>query len=426
MYTIDWAALGRWPAKDASRSRFLPRVSPVVWALGFTSMLTDISSEMVGSILPAYLVLYLHISPMAFGVIDGVYQGFAALARVAAGVAGDAGRRHKLVAAIGYAVSAVCRLGMVAAGNGWSAIAAVVALDRTGKGIRTAPRDALIALHTTPAQLAQAFGVHRALDAAGAMLGPLVAFVILVGLPGAFDVVFVTSFCFAAIGLGVLVTFLDVPWGVRTDTAAASEATLTNARAMLRQDRRFLALAAIAGALSVATASDAFIFLSLQQRTQFNGGLFPLLFVAMSLVNFGCAVPAGRAADRWGRVRVFLLGHLLLLCVYAVLFIGNIGVPQIAACLVLLGAYYAATDGVLAAIAASFLPRDICGTGLAMLATVTNLGRLLASITFGFAWSRWGLDTATASFAAALTVVLVSAPIVLQRIKLSSESHVIA
>src|SRR6185503_8332888 len=122
--------------------------SRTVWCLGLTSFFTDISSEMVASILPIYLVLHLHLSPLTFGLIDGLYQGFAAVARVAGGFVADRWRNHKAVASVGYALSAACKLGLLAAGNAWSLLALTIAFDRTGKGIRTAPRDALISLST--------------------------------------------------------------------------------------------------------------------------------------------------------------------------------------------------------------------------------------------------------------------------------------
>src|SRR4051794_12572358 len=188
MYAIDWSAIfGRAPSKSATPAAgtdaatavrpearsFFSRISPTVWALGFTSMLTDVSSEMVASVLPMYLVLQLGISPVAFGVIDGLYQGIAALVRIAGGVLADRSRRYKELAAVGYGLSAACRLLILAAGAAWTTIAGVVAIDRIGKGLRTAPRDALISLRSRSEDLATAFGVHRALDAAGAFIGPV-------------------------------------------------------------------------------------------------------------------------------------------------------------------------------------------------------------------------------------------------------------
>jgi hypothetical protein len=186
-------------------------VSRTVWGLGFTSFFTDISSEMVSSVLPIYLVLHLRLNPVAFGVVDGLYQGIGALVRVASAFVADRWHSYKAVAAAGYAISAACKLGLLAVGGLWTALAAVIAVDRTGKGIRTAPRDALISLSSPRRDLARAFGAHRALDAGGAMLGPLASFVLLMWLPGAFDMVFVVSFCTAMIGLGVILCFVENP-----------------------------------------------------------------------------------------------------------------------------------------------------------------------------------------------------------------------
>ena len=223
MYAIDWASLLTRTHRGCSacascprgadapahtHARRLPAVSGTVWALGLTSLFTDISSEMVASVLPVYLVLHLGLSPLAFGVIDGVYQGAAALVRVAAGVLADRWRRHKEIAATGYAVSAACRLLILAAGAAWSTIACVVALDRLGKGIRTAPRDALISQRTPCKSLATAFGVHRAMDAAGAMFGPILAFILLATTTNGFDVLFVASFGVAIVGVAAILLFV--------------------------------------------------------------------------------------------------------------------------------------------------------------------------------------------------------------------------
>src|ERR671918_3154075 len=167
MYSIDWEGLFSRPHQTCPGcERCRPsrdftsttqartgwtwsfKVSGTVWALGFTSLLTDVSSEMVASVLPVYLVFQVGLSPLAFGVVDGLYQGIAALVRVAAGLFADRWQRYKDVATAGYGLSALCRLGILAAGTSASTIAAVVALDRIGKGIRTAPRDALIALRS--------------------------------------------------------------------------------------------------------------------------------------------------------------------------------------------------------------------------------------------------------------------------------------
>ena len=202
------------PAPQRARPRAwgrlsVPAVSRNVLFLGLTSLLTDVSSEMVATILPLYLVLFLGLSPLQFGVVDGCTRASPPWCGSAVATSPTAGGATRSSAVTGYGLSALCKLGLLAAGSAWMALAGVVLVDRTGKGIRTAPRDALISLSTPPAGLATAFGVHRSLDTLGAMLGPVVAFALLARLPEAFDAVFVVSFLFAVLGLGVLVLFVE-------------------------------------------------------------------------------------------------------------------------------------------------------------------------------------------------------------------------
>jgi hypothetical protein len=152
------------------------RVSRNVVNLGLTSLFTDVSSEMISTILPMYMLFTLRMTTLQLGVVDGVYQGASAIMRLAAGVTADRSGRHKEVALAGYGLSAVCKLGLLAVGGAFGPLVAIVLADRTGKGIRTAPRDALISLSSPRSQLGVAFGVHRALDTAGGLVGPLVAF----------------------------------------------------------------------------------------------------------------------------------------------------------------------------------------------------------------------------------------------------------
>ena len=389
------------------------RVSRTVVLLGLTSMFTDISSEMVVAILPLYLVFGLGLSPVQFGFVDGLYQGVSALVRIAAGVVGDRWRRHKEVAAAGYGLSALTRLALPLVGGAWTAIGAVVMVDRIGKGIRTAPRDAMIALSSKHDDLAAAFGVHRSLDTAGAMLGPLVAFGILALAPGGYDAVFVASFCFALIGLAILWLFVD-----RNPRADAGEGTepappqpperppsLRDALALLGRGR-FRLLVLVGTGLALATVSDAFVYLSLQQRLSFEVALLPLLYIGTALVFMVLAVPAGLLADRLGRLRVFLAGHVLLVLLYLMLLLPVAGASQAVAATILLGAYYAATDGVLMALASTLLPASMQATGLAVIVTGTSVGRLLSAIAFGALWTWTGTDVALIAFAATLAVAV--------------------
>jgi MFS family permease len=377
-------------------------VSRNVWFLGFTSLFTDISSEMVTSVLPAYLVLHLGLSPLGYGTIDGLYQGVSSIVLFFGGAIADRTRRHREVAAGGYVLSALCKLGLLLAGT-WSSILGVITVDRLGKGLRTAPRDALISLSSEPRQLATAFGVHRALDATGALIGPFVAFVILALAPRSFDSVFVVSFSAAVVGLAVLLLFVQ---NAQVALDSPSRQSLRQTTAALLQVRRFRRVLMAAGTLGLATVSDGFIFLGLQRGSQFGAQVFPLLALATAGGYLISAIPAGWCADRAGRARVFVLGHAVLLMVYGILWIAAPGPVTTFGCAAILGAYYAMTDGVLAASVSAMLDARVRATGLSLVGMTVSLSRLVASVAFGWLWTWWGLQVAVMAFALALALAI--------------------
>lgn len=415
MYQVsDSGALVRGHRRLLSRRRSEPAVGRTVVLLGLTSLLTDISSEMVLTVLPLYLVYVGGFSPLAFGLIDGIYNGATAIVRLASGFIGDRWRRHKEVAVTGYGLSAICKLLLLTVGTAVSAIGAVVLLDRVGKGIRTAPRDAMISLSTRREQLGVAFGVHRAMDTTGALIGPLVAFGLLALAPLAFDSIFLVSFFVAILGLAVLVLFVR-PRAPAGEAGRPPEPPSLRQALGLVRTARYRTLLIAGSALSLATASDAFIFLVLQDRLDLGTSLFPLLFVGSAGTFMLLAVPMGKLADRVGRGRVLIGGYALLLAVYVALLLPVGGWLLLAAALGLLGAYYAATDGVLMALGSAVIPEPVRGSGLALLGTATSIARLFASLGFGALWTLWGIDTAIVCFSAALVLAGVVAAVLLAR-----------
>src|SRR4051794_9196555 len=196
---------------EAARPQRRRRIAQTVVLLGLVSLVTDLSQEMVVAVLPLYLVVQMGLSPLLIGLIDGLYQGVTAALRLAGGLLADRRGRYKEVAAVGYGVSAIAKLGLIAAGGAWVATTGVLLVDRLGKGMRTAPRDALISLSSTKAALGLSFGVHRAMDTFGALLGPLAAFLLLAQMPNGFDSIFMVSFCLGTIGVGILVLFVRNP-----------------------------------------------------------------------------------------------------------------------------------------------------------------------------------------------------------------------
>lgn len=406
MYPLDLRGL-----KGLQRGRW-SGVGPNVFFLGLTSLLTDISSEMVTSVLPIYLVIGLGLNPLQFGFVDGLSQGTAALARLVSGLVADRWQRNREVAAFGYGLSALCKLLLPAAGNGWGAIVGVIALDRVGKGVRTTPRDALISLSCAPQRVGLAFGIHRAFDTAGAMLGPLLAFALLALLPQAFDLVFVVSFCIAVTGVAAIGCFVrNVP---EAEGAQTGRPALADSFALFRQ-KPFRAITLAGAALGLATVADAFIFLMLQRKLATHAAWFPLFYVATALAYLVLAIPVGRLADRFGRARLVLIGHGLLLGACVALLLPGTGWPIGAAVLLLLGAYYACTDGVLMAMASAFAPPGLRASGLGIVATANGGARLLGSLGFGAIWNWHGMASAFAVFALGLAVAIcLTAPTLLR------------
>jgi MFS family permease len=405
MYQVEASKALLKPKLWAQRSARL-NVPRNVVMLGMVSMLTDVSSEMVATILPLYLVFSLGASPLALGAIDGTYRGAAALVQVASGFVADRWRRPKEVAGAGYGISAVGKVALVAAGNTIGGIGAIVAFDRIGKGIRTAPRDALISLSSSKAGLATAFGVHRAMDSAGAMLGPLIAFGILLAAPARFDAVFVVSTLFAVLGFAVLVLTVQ---GKPKRAVREGNAPSFRAAAGLVKDPRFALLLVAAGVLSLTSISDAMLYVGLQRKIDFAPAVFPLLYVITAVAFMGLAIPVGQLADRVGRVPVLLGGYALLFIVYGALLMSSLGYGLLVLCLLGLGGYFAATEGVLAAIGGALLPEDLQASGLGMLTTVVSIGNLLSSLIFGALWLELGLHNAVILFGAGLALAIVLA-----------------
>ncbi|MFD0372503.1 MFS transporter [Streptomyces sp. NPDC127114] len=388
------------PAPTGARRR----VSATVLALGTVSLVTDVSSEMVTAVLPLYLVLGLGLTPLQFGFLDGLFTGATALVRLVGGHAADRGGRHKRVAGIGYALSACSRLGLLLAGGATGLIAAALAADRLGKGIRTAPRDALITLDSPPDGLGRAFGVHRAMDTTGALLGPLAAFAILWATADAYDAVFVVSFCTGL--LGVLLLVVLVPGGRRRTAVSAPHGVRDlAARAPLRLPavRRVVLAAALLGA---ATVGDGFLYLLLQRRTELATTWFPFLPLGASAAYLLLAVPAGRLADRAGRRRPFLYGHGALLLALGLLLAPLPGPLLLVGVPLLLGVFYAATDGVLMALTGPLLPAARRASGLALVQTAQALAKVAAAAGFGAAWTLWGPRTALVLALGGLTLAL--------------------
>ncbi|MER5961751.1 MFS transporter [Streptomyces sp. NPDC002057] len=427
------ATTGRRDAPPAP-SGVRRRVPGTVLALGAVSLVTDVSSEMVTAVLPLYLVLGLGLSPLQFGLLDGLSTGATALVRLLGGATADRGGRHKQVGGLGYALSACSRLGLLLAGGATGWIAGALAADKLGKGVRTAPRDALITLHTPPEDLGRAFGTHRAMDTTGALLGPLAAFALLWATADAYDAVFAVSFCVGA--FGVLLWLLLVPGrtpgagkrtpgaekrtpgeGSRTpgDRRTPGHETRSNAPPRPRargglpagpRSPAYRRIVLCAGLLGAATIGDSFLYLLLQRRLAFDATWFPFLPLGAAAVYLLLALPAGRLADRVGRRGPLLYGHGALLLAYGLLLTPLPDPAVLLGVLLLLGVFYATTDGVLMALTGPFLTEGRQAGGLAVVQTAQALARVGAAVAFGAVWTAGGPEAALVAAMLALTAAL--------------------
>ncbi|PUA82337.1 MFS transporter [Nocardioides currus] len=391
------------PERTAVPGARRPRVPRVVWLLGLVSLVTDVSSEAVTAILPLYLTAVLGLSTIAYGVVDGLYQGVSALVRIAGGWAADRSDHPKWVAFVGYGLSCVARVGLLFA-TGVGAVTAVVTADRIGKGVRTAPRDAMIAASVPTDHLGRAFGVHRTLDTIGAVIGPLLAFAILWAIPDGYVTVMVASLAFAVIGVAMI--GLLVPDQRPRREAVAGPAPAPSFSWSQVADPRLVRLLVVVGVLGILTVGDGFLYLALLDRSGFAAQWFPMLYVGTNIAFLALAVPMGRLADRFGRARVLVLGHVALVGAYACGASPGSGWIATIGALLLLGVFYASTDGVIAAVAGRLVPAGVRASGIATAQTVVALARLASSLAFGVLWFAVGPQQALVLVGVLLAVAI--------------------
>ncbi|HJV87281.1 MAG TPA: MFS transporter [Noviherbaspirillum sp.] len=381
-----------------------PRVPRTVWVLGFVSLMMDVSSEIIHSLLPVFMTMVLGTSATTVGVIEGIAEATALITKVFSGVLSDYVGKRKWLAVIGYGMAGVTKpLFALATGPAW--VLGARFLDRIGKGIRGAPRDALIA-DVTPAELrGAAFGLRQSLDTVGAFIGPLLA----MGLMLLWSDNFRAVFWVAVIPALMAVLLLAV--GVREPARArrAGKVAFPISRAALKQlpDSYWWVVAAGA-VLTLARFSEAFLVLRAQQ-SGLAVALVPLVLVLMNAIYAVGAYPFGILADRMSHYSLLIMG-IVPLIVADLLLAYDGGLGWIAAGLVFWGLHMAATQGLLAAMIADTAPTDLRGTAYGLFNLGSGVAMLLASVVAGLLWDMLGPAAtfeAGAVFAAAALVLLV-------------------
>ncbi len=390
--------------------RALPRS---VWALGLVSMLMDLSSETIHALLPTFLALELGASMVTIGVLDGIAEAIASGLKIVSGAWSDRSGRRKRLAVIGYGLSAASKPAFALAA-GIVPIAIARAVDRIGKGIRGAPRDALIADITPAAVRGAAYGLRQSLDTIGAVLGPLCAMAWMLTAADGYRL----AFAFAVVPALAAVLLLGFAVREPEQHAASSKGPL-QWRRLRELDRGVIALLLIAALVTVARATEGLLVLATVERG-LGVPYSPLVLVAMNVVYSAAAYPAGRLADRWPRSRLLLLGIALLLAAQLVLAVAD----SVALCglgLLLYGAHMAASQGLLSAWIAALAPAHLRGTAFGLLHLTTGLAAVVAGALGGACWAVAGPRLAFA--VAAAVAVLAAAASWLARGRLHSPAN---
>lgn len=347
--------------------------------LGIASFLTDISSDMILPILPIFLTEQLKISPVFLGLIEGIANSAVSFFTLSSGWLSDRFQKRKIWIYVGYSLSALGKPTLAWATAGWQALF-IRFMDRTGKGIRTSPRDALISEAAETKFVGKAFGFHRTMDSAGAILGPLLAFLFLPLLNQNYQKLFLIAFIPALLSCCIIIFWVKEKKPVRTHP----DLKTFKLKEFLAFDKKFKYLILSIGIFTLSNASDTFLFLKAQ-----SAGVkilfIPLLWVVMNISYTLFSFPAGTLSDRLGRTKIIILGFII----YSLSYLGFAFATQpyqIFLLFFLYGIYYGITDGLLRALVSDLAPADKKGTAFGIYHFAIGITVLPASLIFGFLW----------------------------------------
>lgn len=391
------------PTEPVSSPRDLPfpRIPLLVWVLGWVSLLTDISTEMILAVLPVYLGTVMGVSTAAIGLIEGLAEATAAAMRVVSGAVGDRLGRYKALVVLGYGLSAASKIVFPLAGTPLPVFAARI-VDRVGKGLRTSPRDAIIARATPEAIRGQAFGLRQSLDTLGAVFGPLLAIVILWLSHNDFQLLFWIAIVPGVLAVLVL-TRAEEPAG---GAPPLSRLPLTRAD-LAGLGRAFWWIALGAALLTFGRGAKAFLVL----RTENLGTpiwLVPIAFVVMNAIYSAAAYPAGWLSDRMDRRAILAIGIVVLIGSDLLLAVAEGPWGGLAGVL-LWGLHFGLTQGLLSTLVVDAVPEPLRGTAFGVFSLLSGLALVASGALGGLVWDVWGPATLFWLATAAATLSLATA-----------------
>jgi MFS family permease len=379
-----------------------------VWLLGWASLFTDAATEMIYPLLPVYLSRVLGAGAVSLGVIEGVAEGVNSILKIASGRLSDRWSRRKPVVIAGYLLSSLARP-FIAGTSSWMQVLAIRVIDRTGKGIRGAPRDAMLAEFAAPTTRGRVYGFHRAMDHAGAVIGPLIAAAFLLVWPGQYRPLFALTIVPGALAVWMLFKVPEQASASPEPRIANHKSQITNHKSQISEGLppRLWAVLSIILVFSLGNSADAFLLLRLSSALG-NDAYLPLLWSSLHVVKASLSTYGGGLSDRVGRKAVIVAGW----SVYAVVYLGFATVESgawLVAWFLVYGVYFGLAEGTEKALVADLAPADQGGTAFGFYNAALGVGALLASVVFGLLYERFGHAVAFstgAALAAAAAVLL--------------------
>jgi len=390
------------------------RLPRAVWLLGWVSLATDSASEAVYPLLPFFLTRLLGAGAISLGVIEGVAEAVNSALKIASGRIADRSRAKRPLVLIGYGVSSLARPFMAIA-HTWTHVLTVRVIDRFGKGVRGAPRDAMLATWATPDTRGKIYGFHRAMDHAGAVVGPTVASVFLFFYPDHYRTLFALTIIPGAIAVALILLVPERDEKSANDQQLTTNGPATNDQQPTTNDQRlpsdFTRFMIVLAIFTLGNSSDAFLLLKLTDAAG-SAKLVPLMWAALHIIKATVSVAGGSWSDRIGRRAVIALGW----GVYTLVYVGFAASTTLAALFswfLFYGFYFGLTEGTERALVADIAPAPRRGFAFGIYNAVQGLGALAASVLFGVVWTAYGtaaafgLGAALAILATTLLVVTV-------------------
>jgi MFS family permease len=371
-----------------------------VWILGWVSLATDAATEAVYPLLPFFLTRVLGANAVSLGIVEGAAEAVNSALKIVSGRMADRSRSKRSLVLLGYGMSSLARP-FIALTKTWGQVFAVRVLDRVGKGVRGAPRDAMLAMWATPETRGKIYGFHRAMDHMGAVIGPLLASVFLLIYPGEYRTLFALTIIPGAIAV-ILILFVreERTSTVRTTNDGRSDVRTSNVVPLPREFKRFMLVLTL---FTLGNSTDAFLLLKLTDAAG-SAQFIPLMWGALHVVKASTSIVGGNWSDRIGRRRVIAAGWLIYALVYAG-FAMSETLPALFSWFLLYGFYFGFAEGTEKALVADLAPAARRGFAFGIYTAVQGLGALAASVLFGVLWSAYG---AAVAFGAGATLALVS------------------